>query len=255
MVFMHSSSAESDLSGLADGLSVADLAGQPNSTGAELRAVLWDMDGTLVDTEPYWIASEHELIAEFGGSWSQEQALTLVGQSLWFSAGVLQNAGITLERREIIDELTNRVISRIREMLPWRPGARELLADLHSNNIRCALVTMSEGPLVREILSALPADSFEFAVTGDQVEQGKPHPEPYLRAVAQLAASDPSLGVQHCIALEDSVPGVQSALAAGLLTVGIPHSVPLPEDPIRVTWSTLADRDAADLISLKAQDV
>ncbi|AJT40927.1 HAD family hydrolase [Psychromicrobium lacuslunae] len=252
---MHSSYPESDLSGQAEGLSVTDLASQPNPSAGALKAVLWDMDGTLVDTEPYWIASEHELVAEFGGSWSRQQALTLVGQSLWFSAGVLQDAGITMSRREIIDELTRRVIARIQESLPWRPGARELLADLRDNGIRCALVTMSEGPLVREILAALPAGSFEFTVTGDQVEQGKPHPEPYLRAVQQLSQSDPTLLVQDCIALEDSVPGVQSAMAAGLLTIGIPHSVPLPADPGRVTWDTLAERRAEDLISLKAQGV
>ncbi|NYE94255.1 HAD superfamily hydrolase (TIGR01509 family) [Psychromicrobium silvestre] len=248
---MHSSSRETDLSEHAESSVPHRSTGEPDP--ATLKAVLWDMDGTLVDTEPYWIASEQELVEEHGGSWSHQQALTLVGQSLWFSAGVLQEAGIGLERRAIIDELTRRVINRIRGVLPWRPGARELLADLRQEGLRCALVTMSEGPLVREILAALPSGSFEFTVTGDQVENGKPHPEPYLRAVALLGQSDPTLSLDNCIALEDSVPGVQSALAAGLTTIGIPHSVPLPEDEARITWTTLSGRSAADLLALKAQ--
>ena len=121
----------------------------------------------------------------------------------------------------LVDELTRRVIGRIRLELPWRPGARELLADLRNAGVRCALVTMSEGPLAAEILAALPDGSFKFMVTGDQVEHGKPHPEPYLRAIEQLRETDPGLAAAHCLALEDSVPGVTSALAAGLLTVGI----------------------------------
>ncbi|WP_420030120.1 HAD family hydrolase [Psychromicrobium xiongbiense] len=206
------------------------------------------MDGTLVDTEPYWIAAETELIAQYGGQWSHEQALGLVGQSLWFSAGVLQEAGVDLERREIIDALTNQVVERIRQKLPWRPGAKELLDELRQQGVRCALVTMSEGPLAREIIEMLPSGTFEVVVTGDQVENGKPHPEPYLRAVELLNAAGPALTVEDCIALEDSVPGVTSALAAGLLTVGIPHAVPLPDDPGRLTWDTLAGRGAPDLL-------
>lgn len=211
------------------------------------RAVLWDMDGTLVDTEPYWIAAETELVVAHGGTWSHEQALRLVGQSLWRSAEILQEAGVPLSRREIIDALTQHVIAQIRQELPWRPGARELLVQLRAAGIRCALVTMSEGPLATEILAALPEGSFEFVVTGDQVSHGKPHPEPYLRALELLAQDEQGLGAHQCVALEDSVPGVASALAAGLPTVGIPHTVSLPEDDRRVTWETLSGRSVADL--------
>src|SRR5215207_7868036 len=89
-----------------------------------LKAALWDMDGTIVDTEPYWIAAEHTLVAAHGGHWSHEHAMQLVGQSLVFSAGVLQQAGVQLSKREIIDTLTAEVISKVRTSVPWRPGAR-----------------------------------------------------------------------------------------------------------------------------------
>ncbi|WP_251041936.1 HAD family phosphatase [Arthrobacter sp. ISL-30] len=219
---------------------------------SQLKAVLWDMDGTLVDTEPYWIAAEHRLVEAHGGHWSHEQAMRLVGQSLTYSAGILQNAGVRLEAREIIDTLSAQVISRIREEVPWRPGARELLDQLRDAGIRCALVTMSEGPLAREVVASLPRPYFEFLVTGDTVTHGKPHPEAYLTAVERLQAADPKLGIDHCVALEDSLPGVMAAVSSGVVTVGIPHQLPLPQDNRRSTWSSLSGRTVADLERLVA---
>lgn len=225
---------------------------QSSASQPLLKAALWDMDGTIVDTEAYWIKAEHTLVAAHGGQWSHEQALQLVGQSLVFSAGVLQEAGVKLERREIIDTLTEHVISQVRTSVPWRPGARELLDELHTAGIRCVLVTMSEAPLAREIVASLPKPYFEFLVTGDTVTEGKPHPEAYLTAVGLLQELDPELGLHHCVALEDSAPGVAAAVASGVTTVAIPHIVPLPDDSRRATWDTLAGRTVADLEELVA---
>ena len=210
------------------------------------------MDGTIVDTEPYWIEAEHALVAAHGGQWSHAQAMQLVGQSLVFSAGILQEAGVKLERREIIDTLTAQVISRVRTAVPWRPGARELLEELHTAGVRCALVTMSEAPLAREIVASLPKPYFEFLVTGDTVSHGKPHPEAYLKAVELLQLQDPGLTVHECVALEDSGPGVAAAVASGVVTVAIPHIIDLPHDPRRATWETLAGRTVDDLEELVA---
>ncbi|MEV7134639.1 HAD family phosphatase [Arthrobacter sp. NPDC093128] len=215
-----------------------------------LKAALWDMDGTIVDTEPYWIEAEHALVAAHGGQWSHAQAMQLVGQSLVFSAGILQQAGVKLESREIIDTLTAQVISKVRTSVPWRPGARELLDQLHEAGVRCALVTMSEAPLAREIVASLPKPYFEFLVTGDTVTNGKPHPEAYLKAVALLQQEDPDLSIHECVALEDSAPGVAAAMASGVMTVAIPHIVPLPDDPARATWHSLEGRTVADLQEL-----
>nr|WP_256472761.1 HAD family phosphatase [Pseudarthrobacter sp. MDT3-26] len=217
-----------------------------------LRAVLWDMDGTIVDTERYWIAAEHALVEAHGGTWSHGQAMQLVGQSLTYSAGILQAAGVRLERREIIDTLTSEVIRSVRHSVPWRPGARELLDDLHVAGVRCALVTMSEEPLAREIVASLPKRYFEFLVTGDTVTQGKPHPEAYLKAVELLQEADPDLTVDHCVALEDSAPGVAAAVASGVATVAIPHIVPIPHDPGHTTWESLAGRTVSELEAIAA---
>ena len=210
------------------------------------------MDGTIVDTEPYWIAAEHALVQAHGGTWSHEQAMQLVGQSLTYSACILQDAGVDLEAREIIDTLTAEVISGVRRRVPWRPGARELLDGLHQAGVRCALVTMSEGPLAREIVASLPKPYFEFVVTGDTVTQGKPHPEAYLTAVELLQDADPGLTIDHCVALEDSAPGVAAAVASGVSTVAIPHIVPIPDDPRRTTWDSLAGRTVAELVAIAA---
>src|SRR3712207_3934320 len=200
------------------------------ATNSPLKAVLWDMDGTIVDTEPYWIAAERALVEAHGGSWSHEQAMQLVGQALTFSAGLLQKAGVRMEIRDIIDTLTAQVIDSVRQQVPWRPGARELLEELHEAGVRCALVTMSEGPLARQVVDSLPRQYFEVLVTGDTVSRGKPHPEAYLTAVERLQETDPQLDIGDCVALEDSAPGVAAAVASGVTTVAVPHIVPLPQD-------------------------
>ncbi len=209
---------------------------------APLRAVLWDMDGTLVDTEPSWQRAELELVESFGGHWSHELSLELIGQGLWHTARVMRAHGVELSEREIIDRLTARVLEQVSASMPWQPGARELLAELSEAGIRMALVTMSFRPLAEHVARAIGTDAFDVVVTGDDVEHAKPHPEPYLRAAELLGVAAPD-----CLAFEDSEPGLASATAAGAVTVGVPHIVPLPENPAYVLWPSLAGRTVADV--------
>src|SRR5690606_10787123 len=90
-------------------------------------AVLWDMDGTLVDTEPYWLVAERELVASWGGTWTLEDGLSVVGSGLEHTASVIRSHGVQLPIPAIIESLTDIVLAQVREHLPWRPGARELL--------------------------------------------------------------------------------------------------------------------------------
>ncbi|WP_235778474.1 HAD family hydrolase [Sinomonas notoginsengisoli] len=216
---------------------------------APLRAVLWDMDGTLVDTEPYWITAERELVERFGGQWGHEQAMRLVGQALTTSARLLQNGGVVMGEREIIDTLTARVIEQLGESVPWRPGAREMLAALRAEGVHCALVTMSEAPMARRIVDHLPEDTFAAVVTGDAVTRGKPDPEPYARGIELLAEGLSGLAVSECLAVEDSTPGATSATAAGLATVVVPNALAVPVDLGVEHWPTLAGRSPGDLAS------
>lgn len=224
-------------------------AGHSEPAGRRLQAVLWDMDGTIVDTEPYWIEAEYGLVAAHGGTWSDEKAEGLVGQALTFSAGVLQEAGVQLSVREIIDTLTEEVTAKVRQAVPWRPGARELLLELRDRGIPCALVTMSEHALAAEVASHLPDGTFELLVTGDRVAKGKPDPEAYETAFEELSARRP-LDMARVVAIEDSLPGVTSAKAAGVLTLGVPHFVALPPDSSDHQWPTLDGRGVEDLEDL-----
>lgn len=205
------------------------------------------MDGTIVDTEPYWIQAEKDLVARHGGSWSTADAEALVGQALSFSAGVLQRAGVDLPIRDIIDHLTTAVQTRVAETAPWRPGARELLADLKAQGIPCAMVTMSEQPLAAEVVRQLPPGTFDLLVTGDMVQRGKPDPEAYQVAFDALGGASGSLTKDRVVAIEDSLPGATSAESAGLVTLAVPHMMALPTDRGWFQWSTLEHRSVADL--------
>jgi HAD superfamily hydrolase (TIGR01509 family) len=196
----------------------------PTTQGRTLPdAVLWDMDGTLVDTEPYWIRAEHELVEAHGGRWSHDQALQLVGRPLLTSAEVLRGAGVDMPAEEIVDWLLERVTSQVRRSVPWQPGARELLEALADAGVPCALVTMSYAVLAEEVVSRGPQGAFVTLVTGDQVSRGKPDPEPYLVAAERLGVD-----ARRCVAIEDSPTGIASALAAGARTLGVEAVVPVP---------------------------
>ena len=211
-------------------------------------AVLWDMDGTLVNTEPYWISAETELIESFGGSWTHEEALQLVGSGLFQSATIIKAKGVDLPEAEIIDLLTDRVLQQLVEFgIPWRPGARELLIELREQGIPTALVTMSIGRMAHHVADRLGFVGFDAVVSGDDVTESKPHPESYLRG-AELLGVDPA----DCVAIEDSEPGIRSAAAAGAVVIGVPFMVDLPDDVAHVLWPTLAGRTVADLAGVLA---
>jgi HAD superfamily hydrolase (TIGR01509 family) len=183
-------------------------------------AVLWDLDGTLVDTEPYWIASERDVVARHGnGDWPDHHAHAIVGADLIDAATYIAEHGeVRLAPPEIVELLLDGVVARIRERIPWRPGAVELLRALHSEGVPTALVTMSWRRFVDPVLEQLPPGAFGTIVTGDEVERGKPHPMPYLVAAERLGV-DPA----ECIAIEDSPTGVTSALRAGCRVIGVPN--------------------------------
>ncbi len=216
---------------------------------SSLRAVLWDMDGTLVDTEPCWIESEHEVVRAHGdGNWTVDHGHALVGMDLRDAARYMkQHGGVRLGVDETVEALLDGVVARVRHRIPWRPGARELLAELNAHRIPCALVTMSWRRFTDAILPALPEGSFQAVVTGDDVERGKPHPEPYLAGAARLGVP-----AEGCVALEDSPRGARSALDAGCVVVAVPHLVTIAPGLRHHELPTLEGVGAGDLARLHA---
>ncbi|WP_409334124.1 HAD family hydrolase [Cellulosimicrobium cellulans] len=215
------------------------------------EATLWDMDGTLVDTEPYWIAAEHELVAAHGGTWTHEDAMSLVGNPLRESARILRaRGGVDLPVDEIVAFLIGRVIEQVRVEVPWQPGARELLTALREAGVPCALVTMSYRELAQPVAEMAPRDAFQVLVCGDEVERGKPDPEPYLLAAQRLGVD-----VARCVAIEDSPAGIASARAAGAATLGVEAVVPVLPAPGLSRTPSLELVDVALLSRLVAGDV
>lgn len=214
----------------------------------ELAAVLWDMDGTLVDTEPYWMACEHELVARFGDVWTSADAHSIVGFDLLDAAHALrERGGVRLEPDAIVEWLLDGVIARVADELPWRPGARELLAECADQEVPCAMVTMSWRRLADAVIAAAPTGSFAASVAGDEVTHGKPHPEPYLAAAGALGVD-----ARSCVAIEDSPTGVASAQAAGCATLGVPHVVAVAASPGLTLVDSLVGVDLDGLRALFA---
>ena len=202
-----------------------------------LAAVLFDMDGLLVDTEPLWFEAETEVMQRLGGPWTKQDQAALLGGSMERSVGYLLARATTpappaaVERWLIEGMLSRTKAGRVTVL----PGARELLAEVAAAGLPYALVTSSLRPFVEAVLAAT---GFRFPVTvcGDDVPVTKPDPAPY-----QLAAKLLDVEPGRCVALEDSPNGVASATAAGCLVVAVPSFVAVPAAPGRLVVSSLTD--------------
>ncbi len=209
-------------------------------------AVLWDMDGTLIDSEPYWLASESAFAAAHDSNWGHDDGLGVIGMSLYESSKLLkERVGSHLEPQQIIDQITDGVLSQLEHSIPWRPGARELLKLLRENNVKTALVTGSMHRMAQKVAEQIGFEGFDVIVGGDDVVKGKPHPESYLKAASMLGV-DPT----HCVAFEDSLTGITAAEAAGTKAVGIAHIVEIPMSKGRILWPTLEGVSMNDLRAL-----
>lgn len=213
-----------------------------------MDAVLWDMDGLMVDSEPLWTIAETELAVDLGGTWGDEVKALVVGTRLDVAVPlILQWFGVdpTPERvLSIGDQLLRRMVQLYTDdALPLLPGVQELLSQLDGEGVPMALVSSSYRVLVDAVL-AHGLGPFALTVAGDEVLQGKPCPDPYLTAAGRLGV-DPA----RCVVLEDSPSGVASGEAAGCAVVAVP-SVPgvrLAPGPRRLVLPTLAGTTPEDL--------
>lgn len=179
--------------------------------------LLWDFDGTLVDTGGLWRRSEYDFLRSHGLPWNDAASERLLGGDLALAAEVMAEVTGT---RFTVDALRQGMGEAVRAALsrqvPWRPGVPGLLRAQHQRGLRAALVTSSYAPIVRAALDPLPYAPFQVQVTREDVSQPKPHPQPYLMALERLGVS-----AACALAIEDSPSGVASAHAAGCHVLGV----------------------------------
>ncbi|MDR2983969.1 MAG: HAD family phosphatase [Nocardiopsaceae bacterium] len=218
----------------------------------QLQAVLFDMDGLLVNTEPLWFEVEHGVMARLGGEWTAQDQQALVGGSLHRSVSYLLSRAT---RPSSHDEVADWLVGGMADLLAEReavlmPGALSLLAEVREAGIPRILVTSSEQVIMDAVLTSLEKHDIAFTATvcGPDVREPKPHPEPYQLA-ASLIGADP----RACVALEDSPNGVLSALAAGCITIAVPGVAPVAPRPGLTIVGSLADVHLALLRDLAAK--
>ena len=218
--------------------------------GAGPRAVLFDMDGLLVDTEPLWFEVETEVMARLGGAWTEADQQELLGSSLensvrYFSA----RAAVPAAPADIAEWMIGGIVDKVRDRgVTMMPGAARLVAEVAASGLRYALVTSSQRRFVDAVLSRTGL-RFPVVVTGTDVTRGKPHPEPYLLAARRLGAEPGG-----CVVLEDSPTGVTAAEAAGCFVIAVPTLRAIEPGPGRLVLNSLADLDVPRLRAAWAAD-
>jgi HAD superfamily hydrolase (TIGR01509 family) len=218
---------------------------------AELNAVFFDHDGTLVDTEPYWIEAELLLPRRYGAEWTEADSIACVGSPMPVTARKIQEAGVPLTVDEIIDDLCNQVIAMMDERgIPWLPGATELIGELSASGIPLAVVSNAWRAVVEKTTSALPSGAVQFILTGDEMVRAKPDPWPYAHAAERLGVSP--IGQ---VTVEDSLAGTQSAEAAGMHVLVVPGVAQVPDAPDRSRTDSLANVSVEALRAIAAGEV
>jgi HAD superfamily hydrolase (TIGR01509 family) len=217
-----------------------------------MQAVLWDMDGTLVDSERLWDISLAALYAELGGRMTPEVRASMVGSLSDNTIRVIYNdLGLDLDPEAMAASdrwLHDYTAELFDDGLPWCDGAQQMLEALAAEGTPMALVTNTKRALTERALNNIGREYFSATVCGDEVLHGKPAPDAYLRAAALL-----DLPPSACLAIEDSVTGTAAAEGAGCPVVVVPNDVAVPHGPRRRHISSLAEMAVADLRRFHSQ--
>lgn len=210
---------------------------------AELGGVLFDMDGTLVDSERLWTVAMDQVAAQLGGEISSAARLEMVGQPIPHSVDLmLADIGSGQDAESTTSLLLAITAEIFAEDLLWQPGAQELIDAIRDAGLRTALVTNSPRSLVDVALDLLGDHRFDATVCGDEVSRPKPAPDPYLQAMDLLG-----LTAEQCLAVEDSPSGTVAAVAAGIPVLVVPSEVAVPEGPGRIFATSLLGATVEEL--------
>ena len=208
-----------------------------------LQAVLFDLDGTVVDSEPLWADAMRLIAADLGGTLTEEALARTTGLSVPASVDLmLAELGSDLPRHEATRQLLDRTAEVFAAELMWQPGAQELIDALRAEGVTTALVTNSPRLVVDVAMQRLGTHRFDLAVCGDEVTVAKPDPAPYLTAMQQLG-----LSAADCLAVEDSPSGTAAAVAAGIPVLVVPSEVDVPDGPGRIFAASLLEATVDEL--------
>ena len=210
------------------------------------RAVLWDMDGTLVDSEKVWTVALVEVSRDLRRELSPAARAAIVGSSVPRTLRILFDDLELPHDPDAMRTAGERIVARTGELfaggLEWRPGALDALRAVRAAGLPTALVTNTGRGLTEQALDSIGREHFDVTVCGDEVPRGKPDPDPYLRA-AQLLGVDPAA----CLAVEDSPTGALAAERAGAAVLVVECDVPVPDGPARVRRDSLVGLTAAEV--------
>jgi len=222
----------------------------PVKSPAPPLAVLWDYDGTLVDTQPVWLQVEKDIVASHGCVWTDELGATVVGSSGTESATMIASV---IGKPELVPEIDQLRSSMVAERvaskdLQFLPGVEALLDECFEAGIPCVLVSASPRFVLEAGMSRMPSHWFSATISGDEITHQKPDPQGYL-----LAASLLGVRPMDCLVVEDSVPGCTAGRASGAAVLAVPNMTPLGECPGQVVRESLADVSVDDLAGIYAQ--
>lgn len=202
-------------------------------------AVLWDMDGTLIDSEPLWIEQERELMQSLGAIWTHEDAIHCIGGPMhrvdeYMRSKLPESHQSSFLPLELAGRLLERMELRLSQKVPFTAGSFELISEMKSSGLPLALVSASTRPLMDAALKSIGEDIFHVTISDSDVTQSKPHPEGYLKAADSL-----SVDIRKCLVIEDSITGMSAAIASGAYVLGLPHVADLPHGDKVVHRQTL----------------
>ncbi|MFJ9637478.1 HAD-IA family hydrolase [Streptomyces sp. NPDC101178] len=193
------------------------------------QAVLLDMDGTLVDTEPLWLEATREVAAAHGHTLTDEEGAGVLGRTCADTAAYLATLNLRAAGNAALeDDLEDTFLTAVGKGVRLRPGARDLLERLAERDVPAALVSASPRRVVDAVLRTLGAEAFRTVVADGETDRSKPHPDPYVEAAARLR-----LPPAACLVVEDSPTGVAAAEAAGCRVVAVPSAIPIDAAPGR----------------------
>ena len=221
-----------------------------NSNQDFYSAIFFDMDGLLINSEPLWLESETEMMAEFGYQWLESDQAACLGGPL-DRVGNYMSSLINGKRdgHALMLEIIERMVEKFNGDLPFMPGAVELINDLRERSVELTLVSASPRSLVDAALANFDVSPFARSISSNDVKVTKPDPEGYL-----LAASSGGHEISNCLIFEDSLTGVTAAKASGAWVMAVPHLVPIEKTGKVDITSSLANWSYEKLAMKYAQD-